>query len=73
VWNIFHTFKAKKGYKFSGSCVVCGYTSGNEEQHGHSCTGKIIRDSWTNITAHCYECGLGYTVSYVPVYVKARQ
>ena len=69
-----HKFKAKKGYKFSGPCTVCGYTSTTEEQHGHSCTGKIIREQniFDSTYAYCYECGKKYTYSGVKAYVKAR-
>jgi hypothetical protein len=50
-----HSFKARKQSLGAGPCADCGYTKGNEQQHGHSCTGKVIFD-----LMHCYECGKTY-------------
>lgn len=67
-----HKFKAKKGYKFSGPCTVCGFTSSNEYQHGHSCTGKIVESTLFPGKGYCYVCFLQYDVSEITAYVKAR-
>jgi hypothetical protein len=53
-----HSFKARRGYSsYHGPCGECGYTKGNEQQHGHSCTGKVILDHNSETRMHCYECG----------------
>ena len=62
-----HKFKAKRGYKFSGPCIVCGYTSSNETQHGHSC--KILHNE---MGTYCYECGKKYIYDPNPAYVHWR-
>jgi hypothetical protein len=44
-----------------GGCKQCGYTRSNEEQHGHSCTGRVIFDAGSATKMHCYGCGKAYT------------
>ena len=34
----------------------CGLIRGNEEAHGHTCTGKMLIND-DGLTATCYECG----------------
>lgn len=56
-----HPFKARRQSFGSGPCATCGYTKGNEQQHGHSCTGRIIFDAGSDSRMHCYVCGKQYT------------
>ena len=66
-----HTFKKKPGGH--AGCGECGYTKGNECQHGHSCTGKVIFDHGSETRMHCYECGAVFTYNPIPVTVGWRR
>ena len=63
-----HTFKGT-----GGGCKQCGYIRGNEEQHGHTCTGKMLDVPGTTNLARCYECGRTLTRSDIPIQVGFRR
>ena len=61
-----HGFKSR-GHGHPG-CATCGYTKGNEAQHGHSCTGKMLNVPG-KMLARCYGCGRTIARSDVPIQV----
>lgn len=64
-----HAFQKRPGGR--AGCGECGYTKGNEDQHGHSCTGKMLNVPG-KMLASCYGCGRTIPRSDVPIHVGWR-